>query len=148
MGTLPHCPRLSPLSEAVGFTVPLVGPAVAGHFETGTIAIVNYAFGVDLVTSDTRIGHTLTLHMSSVVSLLTDTNEVDRLVLNIDDLVVVNIGLVITPRADIDITHIDTGQRFFYLGNISSFDDDSAIVDVAISGTTIESAITFDLPDL
>ena len=148
MGTLPHCPRLSPLSEAVGFTVPLVGPAVAGHFETGTIAIVNYALGVDLVTSDTRIRHTLTLHMSSVVTSLTDTNEVDRLVLNIDDLVVVNIGLVITPRADIDITHIDNRQRFFYLGNISGLDDDSAIVDVAISGTTIESTITFDLPDL
>ena len=148
MDTLPHCPRLSPLSEAVGFTVPLVGPAVAGHFETGTIAIVDHAFGVDFITSDTRIRHTLTLHMSSVVALLTDTNEVDCLVLNIGNLVVVDIGLVITPRAHIDITHIDNRQRFFYLGNISSLDDDSAIVDVTISGTTIESTITFDLPDL
>lgn len=142
MGTL-----LSPLSKVVGFTIPLVSPAVTGHFETDTISIGDHAFGVDLVTNNTRIRHTLALHRSSVVALLADTNEVDGFILYVCNLVVVDIGLVITPRGDVDITDIDSRQRFFYLGNISSFDDDSTIVDVAISGTTIESTITFDFPD-
>jgi len=107
MGTLS-----SPLSEAVGFTIPLVSPAVTGHFETDTITIVDHAFGVDLVTSNTRIRHTLALHRSSVVALLTDTNEVDCLVLYVGNLVVVDIGLVITPRGDVDITDVDSRQRF------------------------------------
>ena len=107
MGTL-----LGPLSEAVGFTIPLVSPAVTGHFETDTISIGDHALGVDLVTNNTRIRHTLALHMSSVVSLLTDTNEVDSLVLYIGNLVVVDIGLVITPTGDVDITDVDSRQRF------------------------------------
>ena len=91
MGTL-----LSPLSKVVGFATPLVSPAVAGHFETNTtITIVNHAFGVDFITHDTRIRHTLTLHRTSVVTVLTDTNEVNSLVFNINHLVVVDIGLVI-----------------------------------------------------
>ena len=133
----------------VGLTTPLVSPAVTGHLETDTtITIVNHALGVDFITLDTRIRHTLTLHSASVVTSLTDIDEVDRLVLDIDHLVVVNIGLVITPRADVDITHIDRRQRFIDLGNIVSFEGDSTIVDVTISGTTIESTITFDFPDL
>jgi hypothetical protein len=50
--------------------------------------------------------------MSSVVAFLTDTNEVDSLVLYIGNLVVVDIGLVITPRGDVDITDVDSRQRF------------------------------------
>lgn len=139
----------SPLSKVVGFTVPLVSPAVTGHFETDTtITIVNHPLGVDLVTNNTRIRHTLALHSTSVVALLANTNEVYSLVLYVGNLVVVDIGLVITPRGDVDITDVDSRKRLLYLGNISSFDSDSTIVDVTISGTTIESTITFDLPDL
>ena len=96
----------------VGFTVPLVSPAVTGHFETNTITVVDHAFGVDFVTHNTGIRHTLALHSAGVVALLTDTNEVDGLVFDIDNLVVVDIGLVITPTGDIDITHIDSRKRF------------------------------------
>jgi hypothetical protein len=139
----------SPLSKVVGFAIPLISPAVTGHFETNTIVtIVNHPLGVDLVTNYTRIRHTLTLHSASVVALLADTNEVDGFILYVGNLVVVDIGLVITPRGDVDITDVDSRKRLLYLGNISSFDDDSTIVDVTISCTTIESTITFDLPDL
>lgn len=144
MGTL-----LSPLSKVVGFAIPLVSPAVTGHFETNTtITIVNHPLGVDLVTNYTRIRHTLTLHSASVVAVLTDTNEVDGFILYVGNLVVVDIGLVITPATHIDVTDVNSRKRLLYLGNISSFDSDSTIVDVTISGTTIESTITFDLPDL
>ena len=102
----------SPLSEVIGFTVPLVSPTVAGHFETDVISIVDHAFGVDFITNDTRIRHTLALHMSSVVALLTDTNEVDGFILYIDNLVVVDIGLVVAPRGDVDIADVDNRQRF------------------------------------
>ena len=133
----------------VGLTIPLVSPAVAGHLETNTtITVVNHALGVDLITLHTSIRHTLTLHSASVVTGLTDTNKIDGLVLDIDHLVVINIGLVITPRADIDITHINSRKRLLYLGNIVSLDGDGAIIDVAVNGATIDSAITFDLPDL
>lgn len=133
----------------VGLTTPLVSPAVTGHLETDTIiTIVNHALGVDFITLHTRIWHTLTLHSTSVVTSLTDTNEVNGFVFNINHLVVVDIGLVIAPATHIDITHIDTGKRFIDLGNIVSFEGDSTIVDVTISGTTIEGTITFDFPDL
>jgi hypothetical protein len=97
----------------VGFAIPLVSPAVTGHFETDTtITVVDHALGVDLVTLNTRIRHTLALHSASVVALLTDTNEVDSLVLYIGNLVVVDIGLVITPTGDIDIADVDSRKRF------------------------------------
>ena len=133
----------------VGLTIPLVSPAVTGHLETDTtITVVDHAFGVDLITLNISIRHTLTLHRTGVVTGLTDTNEVDGLVLDIDHFVVVNIGLVITPRADIDITYIDSRKRLLYLGDIGSLDSDSAIIDVAVNGAAIDSAIPFDLPDL
>ena len=89
-----------------------MSPAVTGHFETDTISIVDHAFGVDLVTSNTRIRHTLALHRSSVVAFLTDTNEVDGFILYVGNLVVVDIGLVIAPTGDVDITDVDSRQRF------------------------------------
>ena len=133
----------------VGLTIPLVSPAVTGHLETDTtITIVNHALGVDFVTLNISIRHTLTLHRTGVVTGLTDTNEVDGLVLDIDHFVVVNIGLVITPRADIDITHINSRKGLLYLGDIGSLDGDGAIIDVAVNGAAIDSAIPFDFPDL
>jgi hypothetical protein len=133
----------------VGFTTPLVSPAVTGHLETDTtITIVNHALGVDFITGDTRIRHTLTLHSTGVVTVLTDINEVDGFILYVGDLVVINIGLVITPATHIDVTYVDNRQRFIDLGNIVSLDDDSTIVDVAISGITIECTISASLPDL
>ncbi len=140
---------LGPLGEVVGLTIPLVSPAVTGHLETDTaITVVNHALGVDFVTLHTSIRHTLTLHWTGVVTGLTDTNEVDGLVFDIDHLVVINIGLVIAPATHIDITHINSRKRFLYLGDISSLDSDSAIIDGAVSGATIDSAIPFDFPDL
>jgi len=95
---------LGPLGGVVGFTILLVSPVETVYFETDTVTIVDYAFGIDFIFGYTSNRHTLTnairaryvLHRISIVASLADTNELSGFVFDTHNLVIINIGLIVS----------------------------------------------------
>jgi len=139
---------LGPLGKHILLTVPLVSPAVTGYLETHTVTIIClYTFGHWLTHNFVYIGNTLTLHVSSVVTRLTNFSNHDTFILYSQHLIIIHIGLVIAPRAHKDVANLDRRLRNIQLDDIIDMKRCGNWITLSINVGSVESAVTFSFPD-
>ena len=106
-------------AEAIGFTVPWVSVAIVGHFEVGFIVCVLDAFGDMGITDIILIRSDGADHGTGVIAIFSNSCECYGFVLDTHNLIVIDVGLFISPATNIDITNIDCILGHFNLGNIT-----------------------------
>jgi len=117
---------LGPFGEAHGFTFPRICGCVASYLEADVVTVYLDAFGEDFITAVIDVRCTGSLHRAGVIAVFTELNDLDGIGLNINYLVEVNIGLVITPAGIKDIIEFD-GVGLGYCGEIILGSDDSGV---------------------
>lgn len=140
------CAISSPLGKVVGSTVPRISTAVAGHFEAYLVTVSLNAFGDGSVADFGDIGNTFTLHVSGVVAILTDWADDDGFVFDVANHVVVDVGLVVAPRAHKDVANFDIGLGSFDFGHLRAVEHGGGVVALVVDLGSVEGAVAFSLP--